>query len=59
MTLKGKWFVVEMAGYDMAGPGSYILFDKDGGECALDLPHRFLPRSLRKRFHRVRIVRKR
>ena len=36
MTLKGKWCVVETPGYDMAGPGSYILFDKDGGEFALD-----------------------
>jgi hypothetical protein len=36
MTLKGKWRVVETPGYDMAGPGSYILFDKDGGEFALD-----------------------
>jgi hypothetical protein len=24
------------ADYDMAGPGSYIPFDKDGGEFALD-----------------------
>jgi hypothetical protein len=36
VTLKGKWCVVETPGYDMAGPGSYILFDKDGGEFALD-----------------------
>jgi hypothetical protein len=36
VTLKGKWRVVETPGYDMASPGSYILFDKDGGEFALD-----------------------
>ena len=36
MTLKGKWRVVEMPGYDMACRGSYILFDEDGGEFALD-----------------------
>ena len=36
MTLMGRWRVVETPGYDMAGPGSYILFDKDGGEFALD-----------------------
>jgi len=36
MTLRGKWRVVETPGYDMAGHGSYILFDKDGGEFVLD-----------------------
>jgi len=36
MTLKGEWRVVETPGYDMASPGSYILFDKEGGEFALD-----------------------
>ena len=36
MTLKGKWLVVETPGYDMAGPGSSILFDRDGGEFVLD-----------------------
>lgn len=36
MKLKGKWRVVETPGYDMAGPSSYIQFDKQGGEFALD-----------------------
>jgi hypothetical protein len=36
MTLKGKWRVVKTPGYDMAGHGSYILFDDEGGEFALD-----------------------
>jgi hypothetical protein len=36
VTLKGKRCVVETPGYDMASPGSYILFDRDGGEFALD-----------------------
>jgi hypothetical protein len=27
---------METPGYDMAGPGSYILFDEDSGEFALD-----------------------
>ncbi len=34
--MKGKWHVVETPGYDMAGRGSYILFDEDGGEFVLD-----------------------
>jgi hypothetical protein len=37
MSVRGKWRVVETPGYDMmAGPGSYILFDEDGGEFVLD-----------------------
>jgi hypothetical protein len=36
MSVRGKWRVVETPEYDMAGPGSYILFAKDGGEFALD-----------------------
>jgi hypothetical protein len=36
MTLKGKWLVVETLGYDMTGPGSCILFDRDAGEFVLD-----------------------
>jgi len=34
--MKGKWRVVETPGYDMAAPGSYILFDNDGGKFILD-----------------------
>jgi hypothetical protein len=36
MSVRGKWRVVETPEYDMAGPGSYILFAQDGGEFALD-----------------------
>ena len=36
MSLRGRWHVVETPGYDMAGAGSYILFDQTGGEFALD-----------------------
>lgn len=36
MSLRGKWEVIETPGYDMAGAGSYILFDENGGEFALD-----------------------
>jgi hypothetical protein len=36
MSMRGKWRVVETPEYDMAGAGSYILFDEDGGEFALD-----------------------
>jgi hypothetical protein len=36
MSVKGKWHVIKTPGYDMAGSGSYIVFDKDGGEFALD-----------------------
>lgn len=36
MSVRGKWRVVETPEYDMAGPGSYILFARNGGEFALD-----------------------
>ncbi len=36
MSVRGKWRVVETPNYDMAGPGSYILFTEHGGEFALD-----------------------
>jgi hypothetical protein len=36
MSVRGKWHVVETPEHDMARPGSYILFSKDGGEFALD-----------------------
>ena len=36
MSVPGKWRVVEAPEYDMAGPGSYVLFAEDGGEFALD-----------------------
>lgn len=36
MSVRGKWRVLKTPGYDMATPGSYILFDKAGGEFALD-----------------------
>src|ERR1051325_4438251 len=36
MSVRGKWRLVETPDYDMAGPSSYILFAKDGGEFALD-----------------------
>jgi hypothetical protein len=36
MSVRGKWRVVETPEFDMAGPGSYILFAEDGGEFALD-----------------------
>jgi hypothetical protein len=36
MSVRGKWRIVETPEYDMAGPGSYILFAEDGGEFALD-----------------------
>jgi len=36
MSVRGKWHVVETPEYDMAGPGSFILFAEDGGEFALD-----------------------
>lgn len=36
MSVRGKWRVVETPDFDMAGPGSYILFAEDGGEFALD-----------------------
>ena len=34
--MKGKWHVVETPRYNMAGRGSYVLFDEDGGEFVLD-----------------------
>jgi hypothetical protein len=36
MSVRGKWRVVQTPDCDMAGPSSYILFAKDGGEFALD-----------------------
>jgi hypothetical protein len=36
MSVRGKWRILETPDYDMAGPGSYILFAKDGGAFALD-----------------------
>jgi hypothetical protein len=36
MSVRGEWRVIETPEYDMAGPGSYILFAEDGGEFALD-----------------------
>lgn len=36
MNIRGKWRVIKSPGYDMATPGSYILFDEEGGEFALD-----------------------
>jgi hypothetical protein len=36
MSVLGKWRVMETPQYDMAGPNSFILFDEDGGEFALD-----------------------
>jgi hypothetical protein len=36
VSVRGKWRVVETPDYDMAGPGSYILFTENGGEFALD-----------------------
>ncbi len=36
MSVRGKWHVVQTPEYDMAGPNSYILFAKGGGEFALD-----------------------
>jgi len=36
MSIRGKWRVVETPGYDMSGWGSYIRFDKEGGEFVLD-----------------------
>jgi hypothetical protein len=36
MSMRGKWRVVETPEYDMAGAGSYILFDEDGGEFTWD-----------------------
>jgi hypothetical protein len=36
MSVRGKWRVVETSEYDMAGPGSFIVFAEDGGQFALD-----------------------
>lgn len=36
MTVRGKWRITKTPGYDMAPPNSYILFNEDGGEFALD-----------------------
>ena len=36
MSIRGRWHVVEMPGYDMAVAGAYILFDEVGGEFAVD-----------------------
>lgn len=36
MSVRGKWRVVQTPEYDIAGPNSYILFARDGGEFALD-----------------------
>ena len=36
MSVQGRWRVVETPGYDMAVPGTYILFDQDGGEFTFD-----------------------
>jgi hypothetical protein len=36
MSVRGKWRVVETPEYDMAGPDSFIVFAKDGGQFALD-----------------------
>ena len=36
MSVLGKWRVVETPEYDMAGPGSFILFGENGGEFTLD-----------------------
>ena len=35
MSVRGRWRIVETPDYDMAGPGSYILFAADGGEFTL------------------------
>ena len=32
MNVRGNWRVVETPGYNMAGPGSYILFAENGGD---------------------------
>ena len=36
MSVRGRWRVTQTPGYDMAGPGSYILFTEHGGDFALD-----------------------
>ena len=53
MSVRGKWRVVETPDFDMAGPGSYILFAEDGGEFALDCLTGSIPWPLRRRCRRV------
>ncbi len=36
MSMLGRWHVVETPGWNMAGPGAYMLFGKEGGEFAFD-----------------------
>ena len=36
MSMLGRWRVVETPGWNMAGPGAYMLFGKEGGEFAFD-----------------------
>ena len=36
MSIRGRWRIVEMPGYDMAGAGAYILFADRGGEFVFD-----------------------
>jgi len=36
MSVRGRWHIVETPGYDLAGPGAYILFGEDGGEFTFD-----------------------
>lgn len=36
MSVRGKWRVVETPEHDMAGAGSYIQFNANGGEFVLD-----------------------
>lgn len=36
MSVQGRWRVVETPGYNVAMSGAYILFDRDGGEFAID-----------------------
>jgi len=59
MSVRGKWHVVETPEYDMAGPGSFILFAEDGGEFRFGLPHRGNPWPLRRRCRRIHMGRQR
>ncbi len=36
MSVQGRWRVVETPGYDVVGPGAYILFGEESGEFAFD-----------------------
>jgi len=36
MTVLGRWQVIETLGYNLIGPGAYILFAEEGGEFAFD-----------------------